>query len=393
MKLETGRRVGRAILVGAAAVALLLAAWWGLTRDLRAGERDAELVFSELPLARGALRHTVVATGTVEPLARVLVKSEVSSVVRAVHVEEGDRVEAGQPLFELDRERLAQRAAKLEAALEMRRAEAQRDLAGRAQLELEQRRRDRDRLAELHERGVASSLELEHADHALRLALVDLTDARAESAARRAAVSAAEAELRGARRDLEQAVIRAPIDGIVLERSVELGSVVADVTSSGGTLLAIVADDVRIRLIAEVDENDIARVRVGQDVDVRFDAFPGEELAGAVRKVSSSGTVEENVANFEIEVELPPDPRIRVGMSADARVVVKRYDDVLLVPNRAIVQGGDGPSVRIQDASAARGVRQLRIREVYSDGFQTVIEDGGPAPGDVLLVPDDGMRG
>jgi HlyD family secretion protein len=163
---------------------------------------------------------------------------------------------------------------------------------------------------------------------------------------------------------------------------------VADVTASLGTLLAVVADDQRIRLIADVDENDIAPVHVDQHAEVTIDAFPGEEFTGTVHKVSSSGTVDRNVSNFEVEIQLPADDRLRVGMSADARVVVQEYQDVLLIPNAAIVRGGGTPRVRVKDGDASGGFRLAPIREVYSDGFRTIV-DNGLEEGETVLIPAD----
>jgi HlyD family secretion protein len=385
------RRAGTYALLSASGALLLVLAYTGLTRGLGPGGDAGSFALQPEVVKRGNLRHTVAATGRMEPLSRVPVKSEVSGLVRSVQVEEGDRVEQGQVLFELDRERLLDRVNALRAGLQVKRAATQWDLVGRASLELDQARRDHERIAKLYERGVTSEREFEDSRHKLRLAEVSLTDARAEKAAREAAVSEAEHRLSQAEKDLSRALIRAPIDGLVVERPVDIGAVVADVTAAGATLLAVVADDRRIRLVAEVDENDIARVRVDQEAEVTIDAFPGETFGGTVRKVSSSGTVEHNVSNFEIEIELAADERLRVGMSADARVVVLEYRDVVLVPNVAILRGKEGPRVRVQDDEASAGFRLARIVEGYSDGFQTLVK-GGVEEGEVVLIPSDAQR-
>jgi HlyD family secretion protein len=377
-----------------AAASLLLFAYWGLTRDLGATEVDDVDVaagFHTVRVERGDLRETVVASGRIEPYARLEVKSQVPGLVRRVHAEKGDRVHRGDPLFELDSDRLEAKVAGLEAALAMREAEAQRDLVGRAELVRADRARELSRARKLFEHGVVSPTELERAEHSFRLAGVDLTDAHAEAAARRAAVQEAEGVLRQARKDLEESLIRAPVDAILVERRVEIGSVVADVSASGGSVLAILADDSRLRLVAEVDENEIAPVEVGQSANVTLDAFAGETFAGSVVKVMDSGTVETNVSNFEIEIELPADPRIRVGMSADARVVVREWSRVLLVPNGAIERDADGATVRVLDPADESG-RRVPIHEVYSDGFQTVVGDE-LSEGQRLLVAGEGSQG
>ncbi len=388
------RTTRRALPFAAAAfgvVAFLWLVYLGLTWDLRKSESDPAVAFRTVQVTRGDLRETVAAAGTMESVTRVEIKSEVPGVVRQLHVEEGDRVTRGQPLVELDLDRLADRVAELRAVVEVRRAEARHDVVARAQADLDQVSREHQRVLRLFKDGVASEQDRDDAAHKLRLAEIGVDDARAEHAARAAGVLQAQAVLQKAERDLEHGVLRAPIDGVVIRRDAELGTPVADMSASnGGTLVAVVADDHHLRLVAQVDENDIARVRGGQPADVRIDAFPGETLHGTVRKVSSAGTLDQKVANFEVEIELPADERIRVGMSADARVVVGEHRQVLLIPNTAIVRTTDGPKVRIGNGSRSDAAALVSIHEVYSDGFQTVVGDG-LTEGDTVLVRSDGQ--
>lgn len=391
----TTRRLRRALWIvggGIVGVGLIALVFQGLTADLRPGGNDPDAEFRTVQVERSALDETIVASGRMEPLVRVPVISEVSGIIAVVSVEEGDRVEEGQPLFELDRVRLEARVAELQAGLDLQQANARYDLVGRAQAERDQARRDRDRTAALLQRNVASQIELEQFEHALRLAEIGVNDSRAELAARQAAVAGAREKLRSSERDLENALIRAPVSGVVIERSGEIGRAVADVTRNGGTVVAVIADDRRIRLVAEVDENDIARVAVGQRAVVTIDAFPGESFGGSVQRISAAGKSEDNIANFEIEVRLDPDERLRVGMSSDARVVVREHRDVLLIPNTAIVREADGPVVRMVDVGGGNGFQMRPIRTGYSDGLQTVVHEG-LHQGDVILVRRDGERG
>jgi HlyD family secretion protein len=264
-------------------------------------------------------------------------------------------------------------------------------VVGRAQALLDQATREHRRTKELHARDVAAEQDLEREQHELRLARIELNDARAETAARAAAVDQARELLRQAERDLENSVVRAPIDGIVIEREGEIGRAVADVTADGGTVIAIIADDRRIRLLAEVDENEIARVRVGQTAEIVLDAFPEESFQGRVRKISAAGTSVGNVSNFEIELELAADERLRVGMSADARVVVREFGDSLLVPNRALVRRDEATLLRRSDVAGGDGFELVPVRTGYSDGFRTIVEDGVDE-GDVIFARSDGGR-
>ena len=374
---------------GALAIGLV---YRGLTAGLAPGENDLDAEYRSVSVERSDLAELVVASGTMEPLVRVPVIAEVSGIIAGVRVEEGDRVVRGQPLFELDRVRLEARVAERRAELDLRLANARYDLVGRAEVMLAQAQREHRRLSELHTSNVASVEDLERKRHELRLAEITLADSRAELAARRAAAAQARELLRQAERDLENAVVRAPIDGVVIEREGEIGRAVADVTSNGGTIIAVIADDRRIRLIAEVDENEIAQVRTDQTALVSIDAFPDEKFSGHVRKISSAGHTVGSVSNFEIEIELAPDERLRVGMSADARVVVREHRAVLLVPNRALVRLEDGPRVRLADGNGSGdGWKLVPVRTGYSDGFKTVVHEG-VREGDLLLVRGEGRR-
>jgi len=276
--------------------------------------------------------------------------------------------------------------AELAAGLEMRRARARFDLVGRARADLEKAERDLERERRLFEKGVVSKERIEDLAHAAALLEITLSDAHAELAARRAEVREAENAHHRVERDLAKTVIRSPVDGVVLRREVEVGTAVADL-QNGGTVVATLADDRRIHVLAQVDENDVARVRVGQPARVHIDAFPDEIFAGTVRKVSSAGTSEGGVSSFDIEIQLAPDDRVRVGMSADARVEVRRHRQVLLVPNTALVRTEAGAKVRL--ARQGRRPEMVAIEEGYSDGFQTVALRG-LSEGDTVLVRSDG---
>jgi len=383
-------RRSRKLLAALAGALGLLGLLWliylGLTWELRSAGREPGPAFQPVTVARGDLPETVVATGVLEPSARVVVQSEIPGIVVAVHIDDGERVTKGQALVELDRERLEDRVAELAAGLEMRRARARFDLLGRARAELDEARRDLERARRLFEKRVVSKERIEDLAHAVRIAEIALADARAELAARRAAVLEAENAHRRVERDLAKTVIRSPVDGVVVRREVEVGTAVADL-QNGGTVVAVLADDRRIHVLAEVDENEVAEVRVGQSARVHIDAFPGEVFEGTVRKVSSSGNSDGGVSSFEIEIELAPDDRVRVGMSADARVEVRRHRRVLLVPNTALVRTEEGAKVRVMHGGNRSEL--VPIDQGYSDGFQTVALQG-LSDGDTILVRSDG---
>jgi HlyD family secretion protein len=372
------------LLAGAlAGSAFLWLVYQGFTWSLRPEGEDPEAAYQATAVALGVLREKVVATGALEPYKRVVVQSEIPGIVTRVLVEDGQRVSVGQALVELDREPLEDLVAELQAGLAARQALARYDLVGRAEAERDKRRLDLGREQQLNARGVAAPTELEDAEYALRLAEIAVTDAHAEKAARRARVEEIRNTLRRAERSLEKTTIRSPTQGIVVRRRVEVGSAVADI-QNGGTLVAELADDRRLHLLAQVDENDVAGVRLEQEADVRIDAFPDEPFTGRVRKVASSGQGEGAVASFDVEIELEPDERLRVGMSADARIVVREHRQVLLLPNAAIVHNQEGPRVRVAEGGNGR-FRLAPVRTGASDGFETVVTEG-LAEGEQVLV-------
>jgi HlyD family secretion protein len=216
------------------------------------------------------------------------------------------------------------------------------------------------------------------------LARLELTNARDATAARAAAVAEAEQNLLRFERDLGKTVIRSPVDGVVVDRKVDKGSAVADI-QNGGTVVAELAADRAVHVLGDVDENDIADVRVGQPARVSVDALPGEVLDGVVRKVAAAGTSDTATVVFQVEIELAPDPRVRVGMSADARIVVAEHENVLLVPTAAVLHG-DGPArVRRPVGDDAEEFEEVKIEEGYSDGFRTIVSSG-LEPGSRVLV-------
>jgi len=370
-----GRTLLRWMVVALCALALAGLVFLGLTWELREAGAVASPGEALVPVVRGSLRETAVATGVTEPGARVVVQSEISGIIAQIHVEEGNRVQRGQPLVELDHETLEDRVAIQSASLRHRRALAAIDMVGTARVRLAKARQDFARTRRLFEKGVASTARMDEARHALEMTELDLSNARAEHEARLAAVSEARSMLRRAQRDFEKSVIRAPIDGVVVSRPVEVGTAVGGLEAGGMvTILAEIANDERIHVLATVDENDIARVQVGQAAEVRIDAFPGEVFEGLVRKVSLAGARVQGLSDFDVEIEIESDHRIRVGMSADARIVVDEHEDVLLVPNLAIHRTGKG--LRVQRVLADSGLEMVPIETGYTDGFQTIVRKG-----------------
>jgi HlyD family secretion protein len=332
---------------------------------------------------RGDLVETAAATGTIEPYVQVEVKSRASGEVIEVLVEEGATVEAGQLLVRLDPAD-AERGLR-EAEVAERRARA--DLAqAQAQLAVAQAEAAEagvsldvsERGAEL---GVVSQEQRRTASHAARIAASNVALRRAQVQASQAALETARLGVDNARRRLQEMEIRAPIAGTVLSVPIERGSIVSSAvtTVSGGTTLLTLADLSALRVRGSIDEAQIGRVRVGQPVIIRVDAYPDREFQGRVTRVSPLGVQTTNVVTFDVEIAITDEGAslLRSGMSADLEIETGRRSNVLLVPLSAVHSRGGHRFVRLANGE------QRRIVTNATDGMRLEVVEG-LAEGDVL---------
>jgi HlyD family secretion protein len=300
---------------------------------------------------RGRIERVVVATGTIEPAREVEVRPRIPGIVERIHVEPGDAVEKGQLLVEIDRELLASQAAEAEAAL--REAEVALRFAA---LEL-------GRAEELVANNVQSA---QHLD-----------DMRSRHEAARARVTAAQAKLRTLTTQLGYAHVVSPLAGRVLDVPAEEGSAVSPVTAvTGGTLLLSLAATSTLHLEGLVDENEVARVAVGQPARLRTEAFGDRSFTGRVRKISPVGQRVQNVTYFEVEVEVTDagaEP-LRPRMSGDAEIVTEVVEDALLLPEAALRYRGEQVYVEAKNGNGLFEARDVAIGIV--DGSRVQVAEG-----------------
>ncbi len=262
------------------------------------------------------------ATGTVEPVREVEVKSKASGEILRLRADIGDVVERGALLAEIDPRDVQNRYDQSEADLAV--AQAQLDIA-RAQLDRQQRLLDAD---------VITQAEFENAT---------LSFANAEASLVRAQTNFDLAQLQ-----LADVRIRAPMDGTIIVKNVEEGAVIQSASSnvSGGTALFVMADLGEMQVRTLVDETDMGELEAGLAASIRVEAYPDRTFRGVVDKIEPQATVEQNVTMFPVIVSL--DNRaglLRPGMNAEVEVEIDEARDVVLVPNNAIVQATDvGPA-------------------------------------------------
>jgi HlyD family secretion protein len=276
---------------------------------------------------RGSLTITVTATGTLEPTNQVEVGSELSGIIETVEVDYNDRVKVGQVLARLDTERLEPKVLQSQGALESARAkllEAEANV-----LETGNELKRLRRLAELSKQKLPSQHDLDAAEAAFKRA-------QAEEASAKAQVSQAEATLRQDRTDLGKAVIRSPINGIVLQRHVEPGQTFA--ASFQTPVLFTLAEDLsKMELHVDVDEADVGHVQPGQDATFTVDAYPDRSFPARILKVYYAPQVVQDVVTYEALLTIDNSQLLlRPGMTATAEIVTNKIEDAILVPNGAL---------------------------------------------------------
>ena len=273
---------------------------------------------------RGRIERIVVATGTVEPEREVEVRPRTAGIIEKIRVEANEMVVPGQVLIELERELLEAQVREARAAVLSVRVELR--YAGIEQGRIDQLRR----------RDAASA------------SAQDEASARREKAA--ALLAQAEARLASLDVQLGYTTVRAPLAGRVLDVFVEEGNAVSPVTAvTGGTLLLSIAGETSMHLKGLVDENEVARVRVGQPARLRTEAFAGRVFRAEVSEIAPLGQRVQNVTYFEVEIRItdPDAALLRPRMSGDADIVTEVVDEALIVPETALRYRGAETYVQI----------------------------------------------
>ena len=277
--------------------------------------------------ATGNLVVTISASGTLQPTRSVDVGSELSGTLEAVLVNENDTVKQGQVVARLDTSKLQDTAAKSRAAVSAA-------VANVAQMEatVAESRANLNRLrhvAELSGGKVPSKTELESAEASYQRAVANVDSAKA-------AVVQAQATLKSDETNIAKAVIRAPINGVVLTRKVEPGQTVA-ATMTTPVLFTMAEDLTKMELQVKVDEADVGNVQVGQPASFTVSAWSGRSFPATLQRVGIGSTTTDNVVTYKTVLGVANDDlALRPGMTATARIVTANRENVLLVPNAAL---------------------------------------------------------
>ena len=328
-------------------------------------------------VTQGDIVDTVGATGALEAVTTVNVGSQVSGIIQDLSVDFNSIVREGDVIMRLDPSLFETQVEQARANLV--RAEADTE---RLRVSLDDARAQLRRAEDLAARQLISDTELEAAQLTVRS-----TEAQLRSS--EASITQAQASLSQNDVNLEHTVIRAPIDGIVISRLVDVGQTVA-ASLQAPELFVIAADLTKMRVIANIDESDVGRIRPSQRVTFTVDAFPGEEFEGTVSQIRLEPVVTQNVVTYATVVDAPnPDLRLKPGMTATISLETARRENVLRIPNSAL---------RFQPTAAmfsALGQSMPESTQSERSGDQTAVstsgQGGGSGSGDGFAAgPDSG---
>jgi len=317
-------------------------------------------------ITRGNIVEKALAVGTIEPENEISVKSKVSGVVKKIFADAGTYVKAGQPLLEVRPD---------PTPLELADAKRQVQLA---MVEVDNQKKEMARQDEMIKKQLISAKEYEESQRqsqeaSLRLQIASEKLALLESGK----VTIDETEI--------ESIIKAPIDGFVLSKSVEVGDPVTPLSSfQEGTVLMKMANMERLLFKGTVDEIDVGKLKEGMPVEIKVGALPNDTVKGTVKKISLKAEKKENATIFPIEILIPvtENTTLRAGYSANANIIIQRKDSVLVVPERTVTFRNDSAFVTFSLGAGASEERPIKTG--LSDAINVEVVSG-LAEGDSVI--------
>jgi HlyD family secretion protein len=369
-------------------VVLLLG--FGLVRMVSGSSLDPNKLAK---VTRGDVARSVVATGKIQPITKVEVKSKASGIVEKLYVDINNQVHKGQELAQLDQQEIvaqvdAQRAQLAAAAANVATYEAniEQDKVNAAAPDLPMYKATLDRNLEMQKQGIVSRQALDDANRDYLAALTRRDNSKAQigvDSARlkqaRAQVQQAQAGLKQLEEQLSYTTIVAPMDGVILSRDVEIGDAVSSilVLGSTATLVMTEGDINEVYVQGKVDEADIAHVYMAQPARIKVESFRDRVFDGKVTKIAP-GVEKDNVTTFEVRVSINnPGGELKANMTANAEIILDEHKGVLMVPESAVMYDNQKKaSVEIPDKKQKEGKRKVPVTVGLSNGSVTEILSG-----------------
>lgn len=349
------------------------------------------------------LARSVVATGKIEPVTKVEIKSKASGIIQSLPVNVGDYVRKGQVICELDKNDLLPRLREAQAALSVAEATLKSAQADYERYKVEASgpdvpflKRDMERARKMFHDGLIAQNARDDAEKNYEMALNRQQSAIVNLGVARAAIAKAEAQrdqskavLARAEEDLRNATITSPIDGVVLSRDREIGDAVSSilVMGSGATLIMTLGNLDEVYVKGKVDEADIGKIWMGQPARIVVEPYKDEKFWGKVTKISPMGVEKENVTTFEVRVSISNESRkLRALMTANAEIILEERKGVIAVPEGAILYNKDkSTAVEIPDPTNEKGKRRVAVVTGISNGSRTQIVKGVSEGQQVIL--------
>jgi HlyD family secretion protein len=418
------RRSTRLWVLAAAIIALAAAAIWYVRT------RPQPVAWTPAPVERGTVARTVSATGRIQALTTVQVGTQVSGTVSDIYADFNDRVKRGQIIARLDPSQLQAQLTQSQANLTGAQMSIQSGLAAQASADaavqaaaanvdrlqalVEDAQRSLERTRELMAAGVIAKRDLDTAQTAYAQAqaqkqqgVAQLNQARAQAQAARSQVAQARAQAAQAQAavqlasvNLEKTVIRAPIDGVIVARNVDVGQTVA--ASFQAPVLFLIANDLtRMQVLADIDEADVGQLREGIPVNFTVDAYPRDNFEGQISQIRLSPQTVQNVVTYTAVIDVAnPDGKLKPGMTANINAISEQREDVLTIPNAALrfrpetEAAAPQPNTRSRQAGSVvyrvngTQLEPVPVRLGLSDGTVTEIVSGELREGDRVATPN-----
>jgi HlyD family secretion protein len=394
------RRKRLYLLLAAIAVVGVAAAGFSTLRGASVDIDPSKLATAE----RGTMVRSVVATGKVEPITKIEIKSKANGIIKMLGVNVDSVVNEGDILAELDKDQLLAQVrgadANLlaaQAALEGAEAQLKKNTVEAEGPDVEFARRAYERAQSLFSQHLIAQSALDDAHSAVdvaenrrRAAQSQLAVSQARVSEARAQVAQSKAARDRAAEDLANATIRAPIRATVLTRDVEIGSPVSSILNLGAnaTLVMTLGDIDQVFVRGKVDEADIGHVQLGQTARIRVETFRDKIFNGRVTQISPMGVEKDNVTNFEVRVSIDnPGKELKANMTANAEIVLEEHPNSLIVPEAAIAYDSQKNAfVDLVDPGAKNGRRRVPVKLGIGNGTRIQVLEG-IKEGDRIVLP------
>ena len=345
-------------------------------------------------VTRGDIAKSVVATGPIQPITKVELKSKASGLVEKLYVDINQMVTKGQVLAQLDQQEILAQVAAQRAQLAASQANVTTFSANIAQDKVNAEAPDLPMYQETYQRnvqmlkdGIVSQQALDNAERDYLAQKNKRDGAVAQIGVDEAKLRQAEAQVQQAQASLDQlneqlsyTTLVAPIDGMVLSRDVEVGDAVSSilVLGSTATLVMTIGDIHQVYVDGKVDEADIGNVYLGQPARIHIESFPNKIFEGKVTKISPLGVEKDNVTTFEVRVSIDnPTGELKALMTANAEIVVTEHHNALSVPEQSMTWDNDKNAfVWVPDSKSKDGQKKLAVVAGISNGTRTEILSG-----------------